>query len=138
SLLRIKAYHDEVQRQRVELEQWNRTLEQRVADGVAQLERVGRLKRFFSPALAEAIVSGGADDPLKSHRREITVVYLDLRGFTAFAEVAEPEEVMGVLREYHQATGKVILEYEGTLEHFTGDGMTVLFNDPLPVPNPAE
>ncbi|HET9764171.1 MAG TPA: adenylate/guanylate cyclase domain-containing protein, partial [Casimicrobiaceae bacterium] len=84
------------------------------------------------------IVSGGAEDPLKSHRREITVVYLDLRGFTAFAEVHEPEEVMGVLREYHQVSGKLIQQYEGTLEHFTGDGVTVLFNDPLPIPNPAE
>src|SRR6266446_346702 len=103
-----------------------------------KLDGVGRLRRFFSPQLAELIVSGGADDPLKSHRREITVVYLDLRGFTAFAEVAEPEEVMGVLREYHQATGKLVLEYEGTLEHFTGDGMTILFNDPLPIANPSE
>jgi adenylate cyclase len=83
-------------------------------------------------------VSGGADDPLKSHRREITVVFLDLRGFTAFAEVAEPEDVMSVLREYHQASGKLIQEYEGTLEHFTGDGMTVLFNDPVQIPNPSE
>jgi class 3 adenylate cyclase len=137
SLLRIKAYHDEVQRQRVELEQWNRTLEQRVADGVAQLERVGRLKRFFSPALAEAIVNGGADDPLKSHRREITVVFLDLRGFTAFTETADPEEVMGVLREYHAAMGRLITEHEGTLERFTGDGIMVFFNDPVPVADAA-
>jgi class 3 adenylate cyclase len=137
SLLRIKAYHDEVQRQRVELEQWNRTLEQRVADGVAQLERIGRLKRFFSPQLAEAIVSGGTDDPLKSHRREITVVFLDLRGFTAFTETADPEEVMGVLREYHAAMGRLISEHEGTLERFTGDGIMVFFNDPTPVPDAA-
>lgn len=105
---------------------------------MGELERVGRLRRFFSPQLAELIVNGGADDPLKSHRREITVVFLDLRGFTAFAEVAEPEEVMGVLREYHQVAGKMVLEYEGTLEHFAGDGITVLFNDPVPIPNPAE
>jgi len=137
SLLRIKAYHDEVQRQRAELAQWNRTLEQRVADGVAQLERVGRLKRFFSPQLAEAIVGGGADDPLKSHRREITVVFLDLRGFTAFTETADPEEVMGVLREYHAAMGRLITEHEGTLERFTGDGIMVFFNDPLPMPDAA-
>ncbi|HSS69495.1 MAG TPA: adenylate/guanylate cyclase domain-containing protein, partial [Casimicrobiaceae bacterium] len=95
-------------------------------------------RRFFSPQLAELIISGGADDPLKSHRREITVVYVDMRGFTAFAESAEPEEVMTVLREYHQAAGKLIQEYEGTLEHFTGDGMTILFNDPVPIPNPSE
>ena len=138
SMLRIKRLHDQVETLAAEVKEWNASLERRVAEQVAELERVGRLRRFFSPHLAELIVSGGADDPLKSHRREITVVFLDLRGFTAFAEVAEPEEVMGVLREYHQASGKLIQQYEGTLEHFAGDGLTVLFNDPLPVPNPAE
>jgi adenylate cyclase len=138
SMLRIKRLHDTVETLAAEVKEWNATLERRVAEQVGELERVGRLRRFFSPSLAELIVNGGADDPLKSHRREITVVFLDLRGFTAFAEVAEPEEVMGVLREYHQTTGKIIVEYEGTLEHFTGDGMTILFNDPLPIPNPAE
>src|SRR5215475_2040552 len=113
-------------------------LERRVAEKVAEVERLGRLKRFFSPQLAEAIVSGGAEDPLATHRREITVVFLDLRGFTAFAETAEPEELMGVLREYHAAMGRLILEHEGTLERFTGDGMMVFFNDPVPVANPAE
>jgi len=137
SLLRIKAYQDEVLRQRAELAQWNRTLEQRVADGMAQLERVGRLKRFFSPQLADAIVGGSADDPLKSHRREITVVFLDLRGFTAFTETADPEEVMQVLREYHAAMGRLITEHEGTLERFTGDGIMVFFNDPVPMPDAA-
>jgi class 3 adenylate cyclase len=131
SLLRIKALHDE-------LTTLNRTLEARVTEQVAQLERLSRLKRFFSPALAEAIVGGGADDPLKSHRREIVVVFLDLRGFTAFAETAEPEEVMGVLREYHAAMGEAILVHEGTLERFTGDGMMIFFNDPVPVANPQE
>ncbi|NIO08246.1 MAG: adenylate/guanylate cyclase domain-containing response regulator, partial [Deltaproteobacteria bacterium] len=97
-----------------------------------------RLKRFFSPQLAELIISGGAEDPLKTHRREVTVVFLDLRGFTAFAETSEPEEVMGVLREYHAEMGKLILDHEGTLERFTGDGMMVFFNDPVPVPNPTE
>ena len=129
SLLRIKSLHDE-------LTELNRTLEQRVSEQVTQLERLSRLKRFFSPALAEAIVHGGADDPLKSHRREIVVVFLDLRGFTAFAETSEPEEVMGVLREYHAAMGEIILAHEGTLERFTGDGMMVFFNDPAPVPDP--
>jgi adenylate cyclase len=138
SMLRIKRLHDTVEALAAEVKEWNVALERRVAEQVAELERVGRLRRFFSPQLAELIVTGGAEDPLKSHRREITVVYLDLRGFTAFAEVSEPEEVMGVLREYHQVTGKLILEFEGTLEHFTGDGMTVLFNDPVQVPNPAE
>jgi class 3 adenylate cyclase len=131
SLLRIKALHDQ-------LAELNRTLEARVAEQVEQLGRLSRLKRFFSPALAEAIVSGGADDPLRSHRREIVVVFLDLRGFTAFAETAEPEEVMGVLREYHAAMGQAVLEHEGTLERFTGDGMMIFFNDPVPVPNPQE
>ena len=138
SMLRIKRLHDTVETLAAEVKEWNASLERRVAEQVGELERVGRLRRFFSPQLAELIVNGGTDDPLKSHRREITVVFLDLRGFTAFAEVAEPEEVMGVLREYHQVTGKLILEYEGTLEHFTGDGITILFNDPVPIPNPAE
>ena len=138
SMLRIKRLHDTVETLAAEVKEWNVSLEQRVAEQVGELERVGRLRRFFSPSLAELIVNGGTDDPLKSHRREITVVFLDLRGFTAFAEVAEPEEVMGVLREYHHATGEIIVQHEGTLEHFTGDGMTILFNDPLPIPNPAE
>ncbi len=137
SLLRIKSLYDEVNRQRDELARFNRELEQRVADGVEQLAKVGRLKRFFSPQLAAAIVAGGADDPLKSHRREITVVFLDLRGFTSFTETADPEEVMGVLGEYHAAMGRLILEHEGTLERFTGDGIMIFFNDPVPIPDPA-
>ena len=131
SLLRIKLLHDE-------LAEWSRTLEQRVEQQLAQLDRLERLKRFFSPQLAELIVAGGAEDPLKSHRREIVVVFLDLRGFTAFAETSEPEEVMGVLREYHVAMGRAIVEHEGTLERFTGDGMMIFFNDPVPVPDAAE
>jgi adenylate cyclase len=131
SLLRIKVLHDE-------LAEWNRTLAERVEAQVAQLERLDRLKRFFSPQLAELIVSGDAEDPLKSHRREVTVVFLDLRGFTAFAETSEPEEVMGVLREYHAEMGRLILEHEGTLERFTGDGMMIFFNDPVPVPDAPE
>ena len=138
SLLRIKELYDTVQDQAAQLAEWNRTLERRVEEQVTQLERLGRLKRFFSPQLAELIVAGGAEDPLKSHRREITVVFLDLRGFTAFAETSEPEEVMRVLREYHAEMGKLVLQYEGTLESFTGDGMMVLFNDPVPISNPAE
>ena len=138
SMLRIKRLHDTVEALAAEVKEWNASLERRVSEQIVELERVGRLRRFFSPQLADLIISGGAEDPLKSHRREITVVYLDLRGFTAFAEVAEPEEVMGVLREFHQVAGKLVIEYEGTLEHFTGDGMTVLFNDPVPIPNPAE
>ena len=102
------------------------------------VEQLGRLKRFFSPQLADLIIRGGADDPLKTHRREITVVFLDLRGFTAFAETSEPEELMGVLHEYHAEMGRLILAHEGTLERFTGDGMMVFFNDPLPMPDAAE
>jgi len=131
SMLRIKELHDTVQG-------LNRTLEARVAEQVGQLERLSRLKRFFSPHLAELIVGGGAEDPLRTHRRDVAVVFLDLRGFTAFAETADPEEVMRVLREYHAEMGALILAHEGTLERFTGDGMMVFFNDPLPVPDPAE
>jgi len=133
SMLRIKALHDRAEKLAAEVSHWNASLEQRVADQVAELERIGKLRRFFSPQLAEAILSGGADDPLQSHRRDITVAFCDLRGFTAFAELSEPEEVMGVLREYHAAAGELILEAEGTLERFTGDGMMVFFNDPIPV-----
>jgi len=131
SLLRIKSLHDQ-------LADWNRTLEQRVQQQVDQLERLSRLKRFFSPQLAELILAGDAEDPLKSHRREVTVVFVDLRGFTAFAETAEPEEVMAILREYHAELGGLILAHEGTLERFAGDGMMIFFNDPVPVPNASE
>jgi class 3 adenylate cyclase len=136
--LEKKRLHDQDARHRRELAEWNRTLERRVADQVEQLERLGRLKRFFSPQLAELIVAGETADPLATHRREITVVFLDLRGFTAFAETAEPEEVMAVLREYHAEMGRLILAHGGTLERFTGDGMMIFFNDPVEVPNPAE
>ena len=138
SLVRVKQLYDTVQAQAAQLAEWNKTLEQRVGEQVAQLERLTRLKRFFSPQLAELIVTGDAEDPLKSHRREVTVVFLDLRGYTAFAETAEPEDVMSVLREYHAEMGRLILEHEGTLERFTGDGMMIFFNDPVPVTNPAE
>ena len=138
SLLRIKQLYDTVQEQKAQLGDLNRTLEQRVVEQVGQLDRLGRLKRFFSPHLADMIVSGGAEDPLKTHRREIAVVFLDLRGFTSFAETADPEEVMSVLREYHAAMGTLILSHEGTLERFTGDGIMIFFNDPVLVSNPAE
>lgn len=144
SMLRIKALHDTVQEQADRLEaqalqlaDWNRTLEQRVAEQLAELERIGRLKRFFSPQLAELIVSTGEEKLLESHRREVTVVFCDLRGFTAFAETTEPEEVMEVLRDYHTALGELIFRYEGTLERFTGDGLMVFFNDPVSCPDPA-
>ncbi|HWT78179.1 MAG TPA: response regulator [Candidatus Methylomirabilis sp.] len=145
SMLRIKGLHDTVEEQAARLEgqsiqlaEWNRKLEQRVLDQLSELERVGRLKRFLAPQLAEVIVSSKDEKVLESHRREITVVFCDLRGFTAFSETAEPEEVMGVLREYHAAMGALIFQYEGTLERFAGDGLMVFFNDPLPCPDPAE
>jgi class 3 adenylate cyclase len=144
SMLRIKALHDTVQEQATRLEaqskqltEWNRTLQQRVTEQLAELERVGRLKRFLSPQLAELVVSSGGEKLLESHRREIIVVFCDLRGFTAFSETAEPEEVMGVLREYHTALGTLIFRFEGTLERFAGDGLMVFFNDPLSCPDPA-
>lgn len=138
SLLRIKELQDTIHNQSAQLAEWNRTLEERVERQVKQLDRLGRLKRFFSPQLAELIVSGESEDPLKPHRRELTVVYLDLRGFTAFAESTEPEEVMAILHQYHAAMGELISQYEGTLEHFAGDGMMIFFNDPVPVENAAE
>jgi class 3 adenylate cyclase/CheY-like chemotaxis protein len=138
SLLRIKAYHDTIQSQAAQLAEWNKTLEERVRRQVDELEHIGRLRRFLAPQLAEVIVSGQQEHLLESHRREITVVFCDLRGFTAFTETAEPEEVMGVLREFHSAMGELIFRYEGTVEHFAGDGIMIFFNDPLPCPNPAE
>jgi len=144
SILRLKALHDEVQDQKTqlaaqsaELAQWNATLEKRVADQLGEIERMARLKRFLSPQVAELVVSGGDERILDSHRREVTVVFCDLRGFTAFAETAEPEEVMAVLREYHAGLGAIIHRHDGTLERFMGDGLMVLFNDPLPCPDPA-
>jgi class 3 adenylate cyclase len=137
SLLRIKTLQDEVKVQAARLAEWNASLEQRVQEQLAQLDRLGRLKRFFSAALAEAIVAGG-DEMLKTHRREISVVFIDLRGFTAFTESAEPEEVMELLRDYHAAMGAIVVAHEGTLERFAGDSVMVFFNDPVPIDRPAE
>jgi adenylate cyclase len=137
SLLRIKVYHDTIQAQAAELAEWNRTLEERVAQQVEELERVGRLRRFLSPQLADLVVSSGDERLLESHRREIAVVFCDLRGFTPFSETAEPEEVMAVLREYHQAMGELIFRFGGTVGSFAGDGLMIFFNDPLPCPDPA-
>jgi class 3 adenylate cyclase/CheY-like chemotaxis protein len=138
SLLRIKVYHDTIQAQAEQLAEWNRTLEERVQHQVQELERLARLRRFLAPQLAEVIASDQHEQVLESHRREVTVVFCDLRGFTAFSETTEPEEVMGVLREFHRAMGEIIYHYEGTLERFTGDGMMIFFNDPLPCSDPAE
>jgi len=135
SLLRIKALQDEVQRQAEALKVSNLRLEQRVDEQLAQLDRLAQLKRFFSPAVADAIVSAGEKSILSPHRREISYVFIDLRGFTAFTDAAEPEEVEGALREYQAAMGAVVTEHEGTLDRFAGDGILVFFNDPLPVPD---
>lgn len=120
------------------LVQLNRTLEERVALGIAELDRVNRFRRYFSPALVDMILSGAADDPLRSHRQEVSAVALDLRGFTAFTEATDPDAVMAVLRDYHAAMGALIMRHEGTLEHFAGDGMMVYFNDPVPIEQPAQ
>ena len=120
-----------------ELSNLNLTLEQRVADGVSQVERLGRMKRFFSPAVVELLLSGTSEDPLKTHRREIAAMFLDLRGYTAFTETSDPEDVMGVIGEYHEAMGQLVMAHGGTLERFAGDGMMIFFNDPVQVDNPA-
>jgi class 3 adenylate cyclase len=137
SLLRIKRLHEQTQQQAAQLADWSATLERRVAEQVAENERLSRLKRFFSPKLAELIVEGGGEDPLKSRRREIVVVYSDLRGFTAFAETSEPEELMRTLGSYHAAMGSLVLAHEATLERFTGDGMMVFLGDPVPIDDAA-
>ncbi|MBI2755472.1 MAG: response regulator [Chloroflexi bacterium] len=131
SLLRIKAYHDTVLRQAAELAEWNRVLEERVRVQVEELERVGRLRRYLPPQVADLIVASGDESILQGRRRVVTVVFCDLRGFTAFAESVGPEELMAVLREYHAALGQLIHQYGGTLERFSGDGIMVFFNDPI-------
>ena len=137
SQLRVKQYHDLLQGKAREVAELNKSLEARVAEQVAEIERMSKLKRFFSAQLAEMIVAGDMDDPMQSHRCEITCVFLDLRGFTTFSDSTEPEEVMSVLRSYHAEMGRLILEYGGTLEHFAGDGMMIFFNDPTPIPEPT-
>ena len=133
----LDRLYKQLERTSAELAESNRTLEQRVAEQVGEIQRMGRLKRFMAPQLADAIVASGEEDLLKSHRREITVLFADLRGFTKFSETAEPERLMAVLKEYHEAIGALIFEYEATLEHFAGDGVMVYLNDPLPCPDPA-
>lgn len=137
SLLRIKQYHDTIQAQAAELASWNRSLEERVQEQVGQIERMARLRSFLSPQVAEAIVNSGDERVLATHRRQIAVLFCDLRGFTAFAETAEPEEVMAVLREYHAAAGPLIGRHQGTVGHFAGDGLMVFFNDPFPCEDPT-
>ncbi|MEX0802850.1 MAG: response regulator [Candidatus Binatia bacterium] len=131
SMMRIKQMHDS-------LEEWNRTLAERVEQQVGEIERMQRLKRYLSPQIADTLLKSNDESLFKSHRREITVVFLDLRGFTAFSDSAEPEEVMELLRGYHAAMGKLIFKYEGTLERFAGDGIMIFFNDPIPCADHTE
>jgi adenylate cyclase len=128
----------ELRQRTAEVTELNRGLESRVAEQVEEIGRVGRLKRFLAPQLAELIVSQGDENILESHRREIVVMFCDLRGYTAFTETAEPEEVLDFLREYHGALGPLVAQFEGTLDQFSGDGIMVFFNDPMPIPDPAE
>jgi adenylate cyclase len=136
SALRIKSLHEQVQAQAANLANWNQTLAQRVEEQVAEIERIGRLKRFLAPQVAQ-LVSSGDERVLESHRREVTIVFCDLRDFTPFSETAEPEEVITVLREYHKTLGALNDKFEGTIERFAGDGLLVLFNDPLPCVDPS-
>jgi adenylate cyclase len=137
SLLRIKAYHDTIVEQKAQLAEWNTRLEERVAEAVKDVERHSGLKRFLAPQIAEMLLSPGSEQLLKSHRREITVVFLDLRGFTSFTETADPEDVMRVLNEYYAGMGRLVQLHNGTLGSYAGDGIMVFFNDPVPMPAPA-
>jgi class 3 adenylate cyclase/CheY-like chemotaxis protein len=130
-----KRLDDTIRAQAEELADWNRTLNARVEEQVAEIERVSRLRGFLSPQVADAIVAAGDESVLESHRREITAVFCDLRGFTRFSETADPEDAMRVLREYHTEMGKIIFAYGATVEHFEGDGMMLYLNDPIPVPD---
>jgi class 3 adenylate cyclase len=138
SLLRVKTLQDEVMRQAEVLKEWNQKLEDRVREQVCELERLSQLKRFFAPAVVEAILNAGEKSILTLHRREICYVFIDLRGFTAFTDAAEPEEVEAMLADYHAAMGPLIAEHEGTLDRFAGDGILVFFNDPLPTTDPGK
>ncbi|MDP1534166.1 MAG: adenylate/guanylate cyclase domain-containing protein, partial [Rubrivivax sp.] len=136
--IEIARLLSELRERTEEIGRWNRELEVRVAAQVAEIERIGKLRRFLAPQLAELIIARGDESILESHRREIVVVFCDIRGFTAFAERTEPEEVMALLRDYHSALGPVVARFEGTLDHYGGDGIMVFFNDPLPTPEPAK
>jgi adenylate cyclase len=137
SMLRTKELTDRVSAQAADLANWNRTLEERVAQQLTQIERMDRLKRFLPSQVAELILTSGDESVLDSHRRDVTVIFCDLRGFTAFSETSEPEEVMNILRDYHQAVGAIIHKFQGTIEHFAGDGLMAILNDPLPCPEPC-
>jgi class 3 adenylate cyclase/CheY-like chemotaxis protein len=137
SMLRIKALHDQAQAQAVNLAEWNKTLDQRVTEQVAEIGRMNRLKGFLSPQIAKVVLSSGGEKLLQSHRRDVTVVFCDLRGFTAFTETAEPEDTIAVLQDYYRCVGESIDRFEGTLEHFADDGLLIIFNDPIPCEDPC-
>ena len=124
----------QLEAQSQEVVKLNQQLERRVADQVGEIERMSRLRRFLPPQVADLIVASGMEKQLESHRREITALFCDLRGFTGFSERSDPEDVISLLREYHAAIGEIIIKYSGTLEHYAGDGVMVFFNDPIPVP----
>jgi class 3 adenylate cyclase/CheY-like chemotaxis protein len=132
----VVAQAAELASQAAELVTWNKTLEQRVADQVREIERTGKLRRFLSPQIADLIVESGMEEQLQSHRREITALFCDLRGFTTFSETSDPEDVMVLLRDYHAVIGQIIIKYGATLEHFAGDGVMLYFNDPVPIHKP--
>jgi adenylate cyclase len=136
-LKELRERTDELEAQSQEVAKLNQQLERRVADQVGEIERMSRLRRFLPPQVADLIIASGTEKRLESHRREITALFCDLRGFTGFSEKSDPEDVMSLLREYHAAIGEIIIKYSGTLEHYAGDGVMVFFNDPIPVPNPA-
>jgi DNA-binding response OmpR family regulator len=135
SLLRIKRYHDTIKAQAAELLELNRTLEDRVQAQVEELERLGRLRRFLSPQLAEAVVSSGDESILKSHRRQVAMLFADLRGWTTFVDSVEPEELMLVLREFHDVIGHLVKRFDATVGFLQGDGVQLFFNDPIEVPD---
>jgi class 3 adenylate cyclase len=137
SLLRIRSLHETVRRQAEELADWNLSLEARVETQVRELRRLERLKGFFSPQIAEVLAGDGMKQ-LEPHRRDVTVVFIDIRGFTRFTENAEPEDLMTMLSEYHREMGRLVLRHEGTLERFTGDGIMIFFNDPIEVDDAEE
>ena len=136
-LKELRERTSQLETQSQELAELNQQLEQRVADQVGEIERMGRLRRFLPPQVADLIVASGSEKQLESHRREITALFCDLRGFTGFTESADAEDVMALLRDYHAAIGEIIIKYNGTLERYAGDGVMVVFNDPVPVENPA-
>ena len=137
SLLRIKRYHDTIKAQAAELDELNQTLEQRVTQQVQELERLRELQRFLSPQLAHAIVSSGDNTILLSHRRELAMLFCDLRGYTSFADAVEPEELLTVLGEFHTAVGQLVKTYDATVGFLAGDGVQLFYNDPLDVSDPA-